>query len=726
MSQVTPDPRWQQLHDQIVGLGERSFRKSYYPQLRHNLDRLERFRTLLDHTPDFVLLLELPEGRIIDANSALGLLVGEKVEALIGRTFLSLRIQESQSVLKTLQRDMQKTSARAPTPHTQITTLDLKGKGIQLELSYGIANVEQQCYGVLVGRDVTERLRNEAMLKQVLTEQQALLDNALVGIVMVRHRMILHCNRRFREMFGYGHRSLEGESMRLLYSDDEMFELAGARAYATQTDTSFSGSLEMKRADGSLFWVEATGRILDPASPQEGSIWIFTDISERKAAESRAHFLAYHDLLTGLPNRSLVQDRLQLAVSAAERNETKLALLILDLDSFKTINDSLGHSAGDRLLIEVTRSLSNALRETDTISRLGGDEFMVLLPDLLEAEQCIHVLDKLRQNLVNPFRIDGHEITVTLSVGIALYPDDGQDLETLQKKADTAMYRAKQSGRNTYRFFNKEMNDEAIDRLAIHSDLQSALARGEFELYYQPQVQIASGQLIGAEALLRWNHPGNGQMLPGRFIPPAEESGLIIPIGAWVLQEACRMAANWQTQNLPDIQVAVNLSALQFKQGDIEATVTQALESSGLDPQRLELELTESILIQDTEKVLATIMRLKQLGVRLSIDDFGTGYSSLAYLKSFKVDKLKIDQSFIRDLAQDPDDAAIVRAIITMARSLGLSTIAEGVEDAVTFHHLRLYHCDEVQGYLLSPPLPAHQFIERYCRIQNPPDMNRS
>ncbi len=725
MKPSNPDPQWQQLHDQIVGLGERSFRKSYYPQLRQNLDRLERFRTLLDHTPDFVILLELPDGRIIDANRALGLLLGEEAEALIGRTFSSLRIQASQSVLETLYRDMQEVSNRTPGPHTQITALDHQDEIIQLELSYGIANIDQQCYGILVGRDVTERLRNETMLKQLLTEQQALLDNALVGIVMIRHRKILRCNRRFREMFGYENQTLEGMSMRLLYADDETFQLAGARAYATQNEDPLSGSLEMRKADGSLFWIEATGRILDPANPQEGSIWIFTDISERKAAESRAHFLAYHDQLTGLPNRSLAQDRLQLAIRTAERNETKLALLILDLDSFKTINDSLGHSAGDRLLIEVSRRLSNALRETDTISRLGGDEFLVLLPDLPETEHCIHVLDKLRQNLIEPFPIDEHELTVTLSVGIALYPDDGEDLETLQKKADTAMYRAKQSGRNTYRFFNKEMNDEAIERLAIHSDLLSALGRGEFELYYQPQVQIASGQLLGAEALLRWNHPDNGQMLPGRFIPPAEESGLIVPIGAWVLQEACRTAASWPAQNLPDIQVAVNLSALQFKQGDIEATVTQALESSGLDPQRLELELTESILIQDTEKVLTTIMRLKQLGVRLSVDDFGTGYSSLAYLKSFKVDKLKIDQSFIRDLAQDPDDAAIVRAIITMARSLGLTTIAEGVEDEVTLHHLRLYHCDEVQGYLVSRPLPARQFIERYGK-QSPLDASSS
>ncbi len=725
MKPSNPDPQWQQLHDQIVGLGERSFRKSYYPQLRQNLDRLERFRTLLDHTPDFVILLELPDGRIIDANRALGLLLGEEAEALIGRTFSSLRIQASQSVLETLYRDMQEVSNRTPGPHTQITALDHQDEIIQLELSYGIANIDQQCYGILVGRDVTERLRNETMLKQLLTEQQALLDNALVGIVMIRHRKILRCNRRFREMFGYENQTLEGMSMRLLYADDETFQLAGARAYATQNEDPLSGSLEMRKADGSLFWIEATGRILDPANPQEGSIWIFTDISERKAAESRAHFLAYHDQLTGLPNRSLAQDRLQLAIRTAERNETKLALLILDLDRFKTINDSLGHSAGDRLLIEVSRRLSNALRETDTISRLGGDEFLVLLPDLPETEHCIHVLDKLRQNLIEPFPIDEHELTVTLSVGIALYPDDGEDLETLQKKADTAMYRAKQSGRNTYRFFNKEMNDEAIERLAIHSDLLSALGRGEFELYYQPQVQIASGQLLGAEALLRWNHPDNGQMLPGRFIPPAEESGLIVPIGAWVLQEACRTAASWPAQNLPDIQVAVNLSALQFKQGDIEATVTQALESSGLDPQRLELELTESILIQDTEKVLTTIMRLKQLGVRLSVDDFGTGYSSLAYLKSFKVDKLKIDQSFIRDLAQDPDDAAIVRAIITMARSLGLTTIAEGVEDEVTLHHLRLYHCDEVQGYLVSRPLPARQFIERYGK-QSPLDASSS
>jgi len=461
---------------------------------------------------------------------------------------------------------------------------------------------------------------------------------------------------------------------------------------------------------GATIWLELTYRV---AMVEEGCFGVLVgrDITERKQAEEKANFLTHHDALTRLPNHLLLQDRLNQAIAFADRGTMKFALMVIDLDRFKTINDSLGHSVGDRLLVAVAKRLLECTRDTDTVCRQGGDEFLILLPNLADSDASITFLGGLMGNLLKPFHVDEKELSTSVSVGIAIYPDDGADFESLQKKADMAMYRAKDAGRNTYRFFNEEMNDDAVERLAMNVGLRRGLELGQFELYYQPQLEIASGALIGAEALIRWNHPELGLVLPGRFISVAEESGLIVPMGDWVLREACREAVRWQQPGTLGPVVAVNLSALQFKRGDIEQSVTQALEQSGLDPGRLELELTESILIGDTENVLATVKRLKLMGVKLSIDDFGTGYSSLSYLKRFEVDKLKIDQSFIRDLATDSEDAAIVRAVIQMARSLGLRTIAEGVESKQVLDHLRIYHCDEAQGYFYSRPMPAEAFM---------------
>jgi diguanylate cyclase (GGDEF)-like protein len=438
----------------------------------------------------------------------------------------------------------------------------------------------------------------------------------------------------------------------------------------------------------------------------------------RKKAEHQMEYLAHHDILTGLPNRVLVQDRFVHVKSQAERDGLKLALFFLDLDGFKTINDSLGHGVGDALLRQIAERLRSCVRESDTICRLGGDEFLVLLSNVSSADDTVPVLLKLLESLREPVYVDGRELSTSVSIGAAIYPDDGRDFDTLLKKADMAMYRAKDAGRNTYRYFNEQMNDEAVEQLALRSDLRHALERSEFVLHYQPQIDLTTGRVLGAEALVRWNHPVQGLVPPGRFIPAAEESGLIIPLGAWVMQEACRQTAAWRRAGLPPLVMAVNLSAVQFRRGDVEQTVTSVLEMAGLPPQALELELTESILIHESENVLATVRRLKQQGVRFSIDDFGTGYSSLSYLKRFEIDKLKIDRSFVRDLAVDADDAAIVRAIIQMARSLGLSTIAEGVETDEMLSRLRAFGCDEAQGYYFARPMPAQEF-EHYLREQN-------
>jgi diguanylate cyclase (GGDEF)-like protein/PAS domain S-box-containing protein len=462
------------------------------------------------------------------------------------------------------------------------------------------------------------------------------------------------------------------------------------------------------RPDGSTGWqVISKTALRDKDGRVIAILGTYEDITERKASEERTRFLVYHDGLTELPNHLLAFDRLQQAMAYADREGTKVALLFLDLDNFKTINDSLGHSIGDKLLREIAARLGKCVRDTDTVSRQGGDEFLIVLPALSDTDATALVLDKLLQSIHAPMEIDGHELSTSVSIGIAMFPDDGRDFESLMKKADTAMYRAKEAGRNTYCFFDKQMNDDVLESLQMRSGLVRALERGEFVLNYQPQIDLASGALVGVEALVRWRHPALGMVPPGRFIPVAEETGLIVPIGEWVMMEACRQAAAWHLAGYPKISMAVNLSAIQFKRGDVEKLVIRALKESGLDPARLELELTESILIRDTENILATVRRMKLLGVMLSIDDFGTGYSSLSYLKRFSVDKLKIDQSFIRDLATDPDDAAIVRAVVQMARSLGLRTIAEGVEHEKILNYLRIYHCDEAQGYHIARPMPA-------------------
>jgi diguanylate cyclase (GGDEF)-like protein/PAS domain S-box-containing protein len=440
-----------------------------------------------------------------------------------------------------------------------------------------------------------------------------------------------------------------------------------------------------------------------------------SDITERLAAEKQIEFLSFHDSLTGLPNHLLLQDRFTQVRDYAARSGTKVALLHLDLDNFKSINDSLGHEAGDALLRQVAQRLSGCVSEGCTISRQGGDEFSILVPGLLHADDASALATRIMEQLQLPFMIRGQEISTSASMGVAIFPDDGGELETLRKKADVAMYQAKEMGRNTYRFFDATMNVEAAEHLRLRNGLRRALETQAFELHYQPQIDLNTGAVVGVEALLRWHHPELGPVSPVRFIPVAEDSGLIVPIGAWVLSQACRQAMAWQRAGLPALTVAVNLSAVQFKRGDVEQSVLRALEESGLSPTRLELELTESILIQNAEAVLASVQRLKQQGVTLSIDDFGTGYSSLSYLKRFDIDKLKIDQSFVRDLGTDPDDAAIVRAVIQMAHSLSLKTIAEGVETAEMAACLRDFGCDEAQGYHFARPMPAKE-LEIFLR----------
>jgi diguanylate cyclase (GGDEF)-like protein/PAS domain S-box-containing protein len=566
-----------------------------------------------------------------------------------------------------------------------------------------------------------EIAHSQEELKSSKDKLEAIIQTAPLAIYTRNmNDIVTSWNPAAQRMFGWTADEAIGHMARTVPADK--LNEADSLSSRVRRGVSFSQvELVRQKRDGSPIDISLSiAPLRDAAGELYGYLSIVSDITERKAAEKRIEFLAYHDALTGLPNRLLLQDRFEQAKAHASRANTKAALLFLDLDNFKSINDSLGHDAGDALLRQIAKRLSTCVRETDTISRQGGDEFLLLLPDLNHVDDTAPVLAKVMEQMQMPFHAEGPDIATSVSMGVTIFPDDGTSFEILLKKADMAMYRAKDDGRNAYRFFDEGMNVEAVEHLFIRSGLRRALDRDELLLNYQPQVDLGNGAITGVEALIRWRHPELGMVGPGRFIPVAEDSGLIVPIGDWVLHEACRQAVAWQRAGLPELTMAVNLSAVQFKRGNVEQSVIHALESTGFNPALLELELTESILIQNVEGVLASVKRLKLLGVKLSIDDFGTGYSSLSYLKRFDIDKLKIDQSFVRDLATDPEDAAIVRAIIQMARSLNLRTIAEGVETAEMLHQLRVFQCDEAQGYHLARPMPADEFA-LYLRGRSTP-----
>jgi len=546
--------------------------------------------------------------------------------------------------------------------------------------------------------------RTNAELTATHDELQAIFDSTGGGIVVVDDAMqVVAFNSYSQWALFAGERNVLGRCLRDLICGHEQEECILDQIMATGRRVEQSDFVH----DGRHYHLVGT-----PLKTTEGRIHrmvlLYTDITERRAAAEEIERLAFFDSLTGLPNRVLLKDRLTQLLTRAGRYNDKVAILFIDLDRFKEVNDTLGHSVGDLLLQVVAERLNLCLRSCDTVARLGGDEFVVLLPGISDRDCVGDIADKLLRDLSRPVELDGREVFTSGSIGISLWPDDGDTVGNLFKNADTAMYHAKEQGKNTYRFYTPEMHATSLEQLTLSSDLRYALERGELHLCYQPQVSFKSGGIVGVEALLRWVHPCLGMISPERFVPLAEDNGLIVPIGAWVLQEACRQGSQWIAEGFPSMRMAVNISAKQFRETDFAETVRAVLQQTGLPPHLLELELTEGMLIENVSQTRTTLQALKSMGVMLAIDDFGTGYSSLSYLKHFPLDRLKIDKSFVQEIAESSgDSAAIVEAVVALGHSLKLSVIAEGVEqqDQVDFLHHR--KCDELQGYFFSRPLTA-------------------
>ncbi len=683
------------------------------------LDALYRFVAAIELTPSVAVHCQDREGRVRFWNATCATVFGIPTPDALGQPLDELVEHIGDGDFDRMIEEIWRTGI-APTPRDWEVRLRDGGQRWMYSSHFPVLHdgVTQQVF--CMEFDVSER----HMLEDSLQHAGRVFDNARNAmLVLGADHQVLALNRAFTDLSGLQADDVVGKPAPSLFGImEERTEAraeAGASADASQlrnvwrsaaAQSHWEGELVVVRSDGksSPVWLALTA-IRDPAGAVNSYVAVLTDISERKAVEQRARHQAEHDALTGLPNRVLFLDRLHQALAKVKRQHGRFALMFLDLDNFKAINDTHGHHAGDAVLQQVGLRLTQCVRGVDTVSRLGGDEFVVLLADIGGVDQAAHVASSIMGALAQPMHASGQELSLTVSIGIAICPSDGDDDDALLRHADAAMYHAKQNGRSAFQFFSPAMNAHVVARVQLENQLRSALTNGEFVLEYQPEIDLASGHVVAAEALIRWHHPQRGVLLPGDFLEVAEECGLAIPIGNWVLHEACRQAKAWRDGGL-SMTVAVNLSAGQFIDHLLIDTVDAALSSAGLPADCLELEVTEAVIMRGDAATGATIAALTERGVHLTVDDFGTGYSSLSWLQRFPLSKLKIDRSFVDDIDSDPDDAGMIPAIIAVARSLKLKVLAEGVETDEQLRFLAEHGCDEYQGYIAAPPARAPNF----------------
>ena len=544
---------------------------------------------------------------------------------------------------------------------------------------------------------------------------RAILENALVGIVYVKQHKIIDVNEKFLELFGYSREEIPGLQIDSFYAtENDLKTVNSASTVLLNSGNTYQGEWQMKQKNGNLFWCAVSAKSVSSGKTDDGIIWLFEDITRRKNQEDELLTLANYDSLTKLPNRSLFTDRLQQAINRTSRHNKLMGLLFIDLDRFKTINDSLGHSAGDELLCIVSERICESVRSSDTVSRLGGDEFTVILPELLDISDAGKVGEKIINSLAYPCKLQSQDIGITPSIGVSIYPGDADNWENLLKNAESAMYHAKSIGRNNYQYYTQAMNAQARQRLERESKLRRAIDSDQFRLYYQPQVDVQNMKITGYEALIRWQETEKLLVSPDQFVPLLEDTGLIIPVGEWILYQVCRDVGELKRRNQHFKSVSVNLSARQFIDDSIAKRITAIVSECGVSPEYIVIEITESLMMTETKRSLGILTELNRNGFHLSLDDFGTGYSSLAYLRQFPIDVIKIDQSFVRGLLNNPSDAAICEAIITIARQLELKVVAEGVETAEQFNYMRQKGCHSIQGFYFGKPVPLEQLI---CQI---------